>query len=248
MAILKSEVRNRFSTIPNSVIQAKDISDGDYRLLIYLYSLPDGWKINQGYLGSQLGCNRRNVNAKLGRIKEAGYLDIIREKNDKNVDYIYLLKEKKDESASDVSENNVESVNDVSENDSHINTYKINILSTCKEIIEHLNEKSKSNFKPNTKSTQTKINARLNEGYKLDDFIAVIDKKCDEWIGTEYEKYLCPETLFGTKFEKYLNQKVVNPATQEKHQEEIVSQEVYEGLIYGITKDGKRIVIGVVDS
>lgn len=242
MAILKSEVRNRFSTIPNSVIQAKDISDGDYRLLIYLYSLPDGWKINQGYLGTQLGCNRRNINAKLGRIKEAGYLDIIREKNDKDVDYIYLLKEKKDESASDVL------VNDVSVDNSYINTYKINILSTCKKIIEHLNEKSKSNFKPTTKSTQTKINARLNEGYKLDDFIDVIDKKCDEWIGTEYEKYLCPETLFGTKFEKYLNQKDVNQATREKHQEEIVRQEVYEGLIYGITKDGKRIVIGVVDS
>ena len=47
----------------------------------------------------------------------------------------------------------------------------------------------------------------MNEGYILDDFIAVIDKKYDEWIGTEWEKYLCPETLFGTKFEKYLNQK-----------------------------------------
>lgn len=128
MPILKSEIRNKFTTIPNSVIQAKDISDGDFRLLIYLYSLPDGWKINQSYLGSQFGCNRRNINAKIGRIKEAGYLEIIREQKEKDVDYIYLLKSKECESVNDVSVNNVSS-SDASVNDSYINT---NIINTKK--------------------------------------------------------------------------------------------------------------------
>jgi len=31
-----------------------------------------------------------------------------------------------------------------------------------------------------------------------------------EWLDTEMEKYLCPDTLFGTKFEKYLNQNITN--------------------------------------
>lgn len=75
------------------------------------------------------------------------------------------------------------------------------------QIIDYLNNKTNSNFKYTTKSTQQKINARLNEGYKLDDFIVVIDKKYNEWVGTDFEQYLVPETLFGTKFEKYLNQK-----------------------------------------
>jgi len=79
---------------------------------------------------------------------------------------------------------------------------------TKKNVIEYLNNKIGSNYKTTTKSTIEKINARLNEGYSLDDFIAVIDKKADEWLGTEMEKYLRPETLFGTKFESYLNQKV----------------------------------------
>jgi hypothetical protein len=35
----------------------------------------------------------------------------------------------------------------------------------------------------------------------------VIDKKTKEWLGTQFENYLRPETLFGTKFEGYLNQK-----------------------------------------
>lgn len=91
-------------------------------------------------------------------------------------------------------------------------------LDTIKNIVSYLNEKTKSKFKYTTKSTQTKINARLNEGYNLNDFIAVIDKKYDEWIGTEFEQYLCPDTLFGTKFEKYLNQKIskTNKKTNKK--------------------------------
>ena len=94
-------------------------------------------------------------------------------------------------------------------NKTSISNFKFNIsnLEFIKEIINYLNNKTNSNFKYTTKTTQQKINARLNEGYKLDDFIAVIDKKYNEWIGTEFEQYLVPETLFGTKFEKYLNQK-----------------------------------------
>lgn len=85
-----------------------------------------------------------------------------------------------------------------------------------KEIIDYLNQKANTHFKYNSKATQSKINARLNEGYSLDDFIAVIDKKCDEWKGTEFEQHLCPETLFGPKFEKYLNQKPLKPKTNNK--------------------------------
>lgn len=77
-----------------------------------------------------------------------------------------------------------------------------------REIIDYLNKKTGSNYRYNTKATQDKINARLNEGFKLDDFIAVIDKKCQEWNGTDMQVYLRPETLFGTKFESYLNQKI----------------------------------------
>ncbi len=83
-----------------------------------------------------------------------------------------------------------------------------NKLNDIKQIVDYLNLKTNSKFKYFSKTTQTKIIARLNEGYRLDDFIVVIDKKCKEWIGTEFERYLTPDVLFGTKFEKYLNQKI----------------------------------------
>lgn len=75
-------------------------------------------------------------------------------------------------------------------------------------IVSYLNERLGTSYKPTTAKTQSAIRARLSEGFTLDDFRTVIDKKSTEWIGTEYEKYLRPETLFGTKFEGYLNAKV----------------------------------------
>ena len=77
-----------------------------------------------------------------------------------------------------------------------------------KQVIDYLNERVGSNYKSNTPKTRDKIKARINEGFTLEDFKKVIDIKFIEWKGTEFEKYLRPETLFGTKFESYLNQKV----------------------------------------
>ena len=74
-------------------------------------------------------------------------------------------------------------------------------------VIDYLNLKAGTSYKPTTKNTQRHINARISEGYKLEDFYKVIDNKCSEWLNTSMQKYLRPETLFGTKFESYLNQK-----------------------------------------
>lgn len=83
------------------------------------------------------------------------------------------------------------------------------LVEITKKVIEHLNTTTDAKFRSSSKATQSKIKARLNEGYTLNDFIVVIDKKYNEWKNTEFEKYLCPETLFGTKFEKYLNQREI---------------------------------------
>lgn len=98
-----------------------------------------------------------------------------------------------------------------------------------KKVIEHLNKIAGTNFRYTSKLNRSKINARLNEGYKLDDFIDVINKKHKEWQGTEFERYLCPETLFGNKFEKYLNQKEIvkkEVSTPEWFDKEIKKEEL----------------------
>lgn len=88
-----------------------------------------------------------------------------------------------------------------------VNVKKIS-LEEIKRIIEYLNIKSNSHYKYSTDKTQTLIKARIKDGFTLDDFKIVIDKKCEEWLGTDFEKFLRPETLFSNKFEGYLNQKI----------------------------------------
>lgn len=78
-------------------------------------------------------------------------------------------------------------------------------MQTAKDVISYLNSVLGTNYRYQSKATQGHINARLNEGFTLEDFKAVIDKKTEEWKGTEMAQYLRPETLFGTKFESYLN-------------------------------------------
>ena len=74
------------------------------------------------------------------------------------------------------------------------------------EIIKYLNLKTGSKFKPTTKPYIQAIRSRLKEGYTVDDFKTVIDKKCNEWKGTKLEKYLTPKTLFApSHFDTYLN-------------------------------------------
>lgn len=78
-----------------------------------------------------------------------------------------------------------------------------------KYIVDFLNSNANTNYKHTTGKTQSLIRARTNDGYTLDDFKKVILNKCKEWKGTDYEKYLRPETLFGNKFESYLNQNII---------------------------------------
>lgn len=79
-----------------------------------------------------------------------------------------------------------------------------------KYIVDFLNSKADTNYKHTTGKTQSLIRARMNEGFTLEDFKQVISNKCNDWKGTDFEKYLRPETLFGTKFESYLNSKAKN--------------------------------------
>lgn len=77
-----------------------------------------------------------------------------------------------------------------------------------KDIVDYLNLKAGTSFKHTSKATQSLINARMHEGFTVEDFKTVIDKKCSEWLNDgKMQQYLRPQTLFGTKFESYLNQK-----------------------------------------
>ena len=75
------------------------------------------------------------------------------------------------------------------------------------KIVEDLNNTCNSNYRFKAKGIQDKIKARLNEGFKLDDFLKVHKIKAEQWLNNkDMNIYLRPETLYGNKFESYLNE------------------------------------------
>lgn len=93
-------------------------------------------------------------------------------------------------------------------NDSSTDSKKTKVVDGIpyKEIIDYLNQKLGTRFKATGATNKRLIKARWNDGYRLEDFKVVIDKKYNEWFNTDMAKHLVPDTLFGNKFEKYLNQ------------------------------------------
>ena len=76
-----------------------------------------------------------------------------------------------------------------------------------KVIVEYLNNKIGAHYKPNGKKIKELIKARTNEGYTVEDFKTVIDKKFKSWGNDpKMSLYLRPSTLFGTRFGEYLNE------------------------------------------
>lgn len=82
-----------------------------------------------------------------------------------------------------------------------------------KIIIDYLNKVLGTKYRATTKSVRIKIATLLSQGFKVKDFMTVIDKKYKEWHGTEWAKYLRPDTLFSQKhFMQYLNQPEIKTA------------------------------------
>lgn len=119
-----------------------------------------------------------------------------------------LLIEKSSDTSSDISSDGQKTQSSdvaISEEDKEDKEKDNNIYCL---VISHLNDRAGTHYRATSKKTKSCIHARIAEGFEVDDFKTVIDKKCADWIGTDYEQYLRPETLFGTKFESYLNAKI----------------------------------------
>ena len=126
-------------------------------------------------------------------------------------------------------DNNVQPIPDINTyiNTDNITSFKVS-KETYKEIIEYMNTvnehhafatKVPFSYKANSKNTQGLINARLREGYNIEDFKDVIWWGYRKFVELEFEtknkessyKYFRPSTLFSqTHFEEYLNEYKAN--------------------------------------
>lgn len=82
------------------------------------------------------------------------------------------------------------------------------------QVIAYLNEKTGRRYSAKSQAAKKHIGARLNEGYMIEDFAAVVDLKFSQWGNDQYwQKFIRPSTLFAGKFDEYLNEA---PAKQKK--------------------------------
>lgn len=77
------------------------------------------------------------------------------------------------------------------------------------DVVDYMNAVCGTRYRASSKSTRESINARLADGFTVDDCKYVIDVKFDDWGNDpRMSAYLRPSTLFApSKFEGYLNQK-----------------------------------------
>lgn len=81
-------------------------------------------------------------------------------------------------------------------------------------VIEKINSITGKKLMASTKAHRENISARLREGHSVQELISVVEVKAAEWIGTKYEAYLVPSTLFAPKnFYKYLSESSIAART-----------------------------------
>ena len=175
-----------------------------------------GYTVNQLVIGAdkEAKLTTQKVRTILKRFKEAGYIeDIANGKGTKGKETRVRLTMKQQLFNNNVT-NKSEQLQQVEGGKQQQSNNNVTTLSKKKEnnnniyslVIDYLNKKASTNYRASTKNTQSFINARVSEGYTVEDFKKVIDSKSKEWLNTDFEKYLRPTTLFGTKFENYLNE------------------------------------------
>lgn len=102
-------------------------------------------------------------------------------------------------------------------------------------VVDYLNQKLGTHYKPTTPKTVSLIERRLNEGFTVEDFKKVIDVKYEEWKDDEkMSKFLRPETLFSNKFEGYLNQFSQNDQIDRENDQDRAKLERWYDDIFGV--------------
>ena len=195
-------------------------------ILSYLLSLPDDWQVYETEIQKHASDGIDSLSSGIRELIEFGYIKRERKRSEKGhfKGYEYVIHEVSTESGlskngkpknglsknglsknrESKTTNNNSTNNDCTNNDS---TKKTVVF----EVIDYLNLKIGTNFKPTTRETVKFVNGRISEGYTLDDFKYVIDVKYEDWFGNEeMQKNLRPSTLFRPgNFENYINQKRV---------------------------------------
>ena len=91
MAIVKNKIKDNFTIIPNEIIYNEKISNNAFRLLVYLWSKPSDWKVNQKNVAKDFDVHINSIKKWIKELKECGYLNILKRNVGQSFEYVYEL-------------------------------------------------------------------------------------------------------------------------------------------------------------
>lgn len=221
MSVIRVNKTKNYTVMSNYHLRDKGLSLKAIGLLSKILSLPDNWDYSISGLVAICKEQRSAVESALKELRENGYVTVDKlmpnQTESGRIEYVYNIYENPCQVRQGNGKQDIENLyleSQVVENNEQLNKDEQNKDESSKDIkhiVNYLNEKAGTHYRATTDTTIKVINARLNEKFTVDDFKTVIDKKVEQWKGTQMEEYLRPQTLFGTKFESYLNQTINKP-------------------------------------
>ena len=254
MAQFKLRCEKDFMAIHNNIFKDKTISLKAKGLLAFMMSVPPDWDYS---LAGLAACNKDglvSVRSALQELEDNFYVKLTKVRNEKGqiVDMQYDVSDEpvfgdrieEKPFLENPKADNPKTEKPLSENRMQLNTKELNTkeLNTkidivpkqeqepipYAEIITYFNEVAGTHYLLRGKEIKKFIKARWNDGFRLDDFKTVLDKKAGQWKNdAKMSKYLRFETLFSNKFESYLNEVVaprhnlMNPSGSQYTDDEI---------------------------
>lgn len=224
MSVFRVHKTKDFTVLSNYHLKDKGLSLQAKGLLSVMLSLPDDWKYSISGLAAISKEGKKAIKSTLDELKEHGYLVVTKhapKAGDRYISYEYDVFERPVSTKPQVGQAYPSvGLQGVGLQDGALINTQERITNNQEEplsgkpddvpydaVIDYLNERTGKRYRSKTESTRKMIRARFSDGYTLDDFKHVIDVKASQWLGTEQERYLRPETLFRPgKFESYLNE------------------------------------------
>ena len=233
MAQFKLRCEKDFMAIHNNIFKDKTISLKAKGLLAFMMSVPPDWDYS---LTGLAACNKDglvSVRSALQELEDNFYVKLTKVRNEKGqiVDMQYDVSDEpvfgnrieEKPFLENPKADNPKTEKPLSENRTQLNTKELNTkeLNTkidivpeqeqepipYAEIITYFNEVAGTHYLLRGKEIKKFIKARWNDGFRLEDFKTVLDKKAGQWKNdAKMSKYLRFETLFSNKFESYLNE------------------------------------------
>lgn len=204
-----------FAKIPHDLLNDKNISLNAKGLYVFMEGKPPIWNFTIRSMAKQLKEGETAIGNALNELKQSGWISYTKHSNGKGVYHLFWSANPEAANPNQGNPNQGYPMKGkpqrISKKEPIVKQIDKEPLSSkpdiAEKVIQYLNDKTGSKFRATPSHTKF-IDARIAEGATPQDLIAVINRKCLEWLDDpKFAQYLRPSTLFNaTKFNDYVGQ------------------------------------------